>query len=482
VTIEVQCTSCHTRYRIDDKVLPAGPPTFKCSRCGHVFTFDPRGSGSAGDNTETPTPAPRAPRVRRELRQPVPEPAIDEEASAKSRAEWGAANSPSAPLNDDTARKQTESPPESVSAPASSSGEKKSATEELSSRPFRDQFSSQSPDEETSAGENLKFDFSDEHPEPETVPPPAHNIRTTIDIDAAQDLLVDRHDGDWQVGEADFEAPPRTIPVAAPVGVATSPPPAQAAPSPAVQQSAPEPPRGPQARADQSPQFIQTTPASWAPKAPSAPKPSNQELDPNEFLDEDAAPIYNRSVVTHSSRFFIALFILIALGYGALTVLIRSAPATAAEVLSHLPKIGDRFVPPLTAARLVAMRDVHSDYLQTKGGHTALVVTGIAENVGGASLHAVQIAARISDIAEHTLASRAAYCGNNLSASMVAQMTPHEIEFYQKLDPPKTFALEPATTSPFVIVFVDPPATVSRFDVSVASAVASAAAPVPTSG
>lgn len=40
--IEVQCTSCHTRYRIDEQVLPEGTPTFKCSRCGHVFSVDPR--------------------------------------------------------------------------------------------------------------------------------------------------------------------------------------------------------------------------------------------------------------------------------------------------------------------------------------------------------------------------------------------------------------------------------------------------------
>ena len=27
---------------VDEQVLPEGTPTFKCSRCGHVFAFDPR--------------------------------------------------------------------------------------------------------------------------------------------------------------------------------------------------------------------------------------------------------------------------------------------------------------------------------------------------------------------------------------------------------------------------------------------------------
>ena len=185
-------------------------------------------------------------------------------------------------------------------------------------------------------------------------------------------------------------------------------------------------------------------------------------------------------MATHSARFFVALFALVAFGYGAMTMLIRSAPATAAEVLSRLPKIGDRFILPIAPARLVAMRDVHADYLRTKGGHTALVVTGIAENVGGKPLHAVQIAASLRDAAQRPLANRAVYCGNNLSATMVAQMTPHELEFFQKLDPPKAFTLDPSVTSPFVIVFIDPPSAVSRFDVSVASAINSAPPPADT--
>ncbi|HVN64072.1 MAG TPA: zinc-ribbon domain-containing protein [Candidatus Binataceae bacterium] len=35
--IDVQCPSCATRYRIDEAILPADRPSFKCSRCGQVF-------------------------------------------------------------------------------------------------------------------------------------------------------------------------------------------------------------------------------------------------------------------------------------------------------------------------------------------------------------------------------------------------------------------------------------------------------------
>src|ERR1700752_4451626 len=44
--IEIQCTSCQTRYRIDERILPEDTPTFKCSRCGHVFSAEPREKSS----------------------------------------------------------------------------------------------------------------------------------------------------------------------------------------------------------------------------------------------------------------------------------------------------------------------------------------------------------------------------------------------------------------------------------------------------
>src|SRR5216684_4475720 len=54
--IEIQCPSCQTRYRVDERILPEDNPTFKCSRCGHVFASEPR------------------PGLRRAPAQPVPKP------------------------------------------------------------------------------------------------------------------------------------------------------------------------------------------------------------------------------------------------------------------------------------------------------------------------------------------------------------------------------------------------------------------------
>ena len=51
--IEIQCTSCQTRYRIDERILPEDTPTFKCSRCGHVFSAEPRQKASRRASAET---------------------------------------------------------------------------------------------------------------------------------------------------------------------------------------------------------------------------------------------------------------------------------------------------------------------------------------------------------------------------------------------------------------------------------------------
>src|SRR5260370_31936752 len=70
VMIEIQCTSCHTRYRIDERVLPDDTPTFKCSRCGHVFNADPipakqrTPAPTANENDSQPAQTIRPPQAR----------------------------------------------------------------------------------------------------------------------------------------------------------------------------------------------------------------------------------------------------------------------------------------------------------------------------------------------------------------------------------------------------------------------------------
>jgi hypothetical protein len=126
---------------------------------------------------------------------------------------------------------------------------------------------------------------------------------------------------------------------------------------------------------------------------------------------------------------------------------------------------------------LVALHDVRSEYHTLKGGHLALVIRGNAQNVGARPLHLVQIDADLIGVGARPIASQSVYCGNELSAKMLGEMTPREIEFSQGLSPQKAFAMEPAASAPFLMVFINPPPRAGKLRISVSKAVATPSAP-----
>ena len=60
----VQCPSCHTTYRVSDNLITNANPTFRCSRCKHVFVI---------------TVKPAAPAQEPEAKRPSPQPRPDQE-------------------------------------------------------------------------------------------------------------------------------------------------------------------------------------------------------------------------------------------------------------------------------------------------------------------------------------------------------------------------------------------------------------------
>jgi hypothetical protein len=186
-----------------------------------------------------------------------------------------------------------------------------------------------------------------------------------------------------------------------------------------------------------------------------------------------------RSYKLHSAGYFIGLFAMVVLGFGILTIVIQSAPIASAGLLSALPIVGQGLEPPVSAAQRVALGQVQAQYAKLKGNQTALVITGTVENLTSAPLGAVQIEAALTASNPEPLRSQAVYCGNSLSPKMIAEMTPHEIEFFEKLDAPKSFTLAPQASAPFVIVFVAPPAGAGHFQLRVVRA-EPAAVPAPS--
>jgi predicted Zn finger-like uncharacterized protein len=407
--VEVQCTSCHTRYRVDEQVLPEGTPTFKCSRCGHVFTIEPRAGGIAepppartrrpsGVEAKRQEPSPDAPRASEAFR--AFESSIADEADSRQPE---SSRTPSV-----TAASTQPAAPPPAAAPLKPVSPKIS-TAELLSRPFV-----KAP-EAPAEGENLAFDFNDEHP--------ALEDDAMSDSAAIEDDLSRESSGKiWAVGDE------------------------------------------PQPRAAAASDRFEIGDAQVQSRSRKAP-PSMDD----EFVDEGAAPVYNRGVA-HSARFFLGLLLFVFIGFAGTTMTIHAAPAAARGFLNQLPIIGDRFISPLTPARMVALREVHSGYQLGKDGKAILVIAGQAENVSARPLHAIGIAAALAASAGKAGARREVYCGNNLVSRTIAEMTSHEIDFFQGLPPPPSFSVDPSSSCPFVIVFTGPLMRTNHFALSVTRA------------
>jgi predicted Zn finger-like uncharacterized protein len=414
--IEIQCTSCHTRYRIDERVLPDETPTFKCSRCGHVFNAAPVAA------------RPKKALVR-DISSAAPRPQRFERAPSPPEAEPEAA-------------------PDPVPLPGAEEGgdpkEAEPSTDDLMNRPF-----SREPDE-PDPGENLKFDFSDEGKisggEEEAGP-------EGVKRDRDERHEFDRSDGEWQVGDTpeDFAAAMAAIPPA-PIEMAPPPPQPRLVPHADEVQFA-------------QPRFTSAT-ASGAARTTIA-----ERGHISDRLPDDVAYIESRGSA-HSAGMFIAGFFLLAVAFGLVSMVICGEPAASARMLTEIPGFGARFTRPIVPATLVALRDVRARYLPIKGGTDALMVSGTAQNVGNDPLHGILIAVDLLDGAQRQIAGQASYCGNGLSEKMVGEMTPREIEFLQRLDPQKNFAVAAEHSAPFLMVFIDPPRQTATLRISVAKAVA----------
>ena len=462
--IEIQCTSCHTRYRIDERVLPDDTPTFKCSRCGHVFNADPVPAKVRKPAPEAPESESQQPRTIRParprpsaLQSPV-ESDVVKRTDTRTDARPTVAPKPEARVERSEPERQepvqrpapvaaapTQRPAPAAAVPAKPEvPEEKIRQEPESDDPLNRTFGDRDPKGDT--GENLKFDFSDERARSTDAPP---------DDDLER---PEPHDGGWQVGETpeDFEHAPM-----------------RQAPSMMTDDEPAPRPKPTQVRRMAAPLEAE------APRYAQAPAQAKSSAFQMGHADDDDSAESAYTGATHSSGAFLALFFFVAIAFLGASALICGEPAASARILSTAPQIGGYFARPIVPAMLVALHNVHSNYYELKGGHTALVITGTAQNVGSRPLHMVAIDADLIGTTPRPVASQSVFCGNELSAKMLGEMTPREIEFSQGLSPPKTFAMDPAASAPFLMVFIDPPTGAGKIRISVSKAEASLSSPPP---
>jgi len=451
--IEIQCTSCHTRYRIDERVLPDDTPTFKCSRCGHVFNADPVSAKVRKPAPEAPESESQPPRTIRPsrprpsgLKSPVESDVVkraESRSTASPRPEARA--QPSQPVQQKPVERPTPAAAPDRSESRNENAESRNENAESRNEKIRQEPQSDDPlnrsfddpDQKSDTGENLRFDFSDERREAADAPPDPEIERP------------DPHDGGWQVGESrdDFDRSQRRQ-------------------APTMMDDAEPAPRSTRTQVRRMAAPLEAEAPRYAPM-PAQEKSGGFHLGRAE--DEDRAES-EFTGATHASGAFLALFLFVAIAFLAASALICDEPAASARVLSGAPQIGDYFARPIVPAMLVTLHDVRSEYYTLKGGHVALVITGNAQNVGARRLHLVGIDADLLGASPSPVASQSVYCGNELSPQMLGEMTPREIEFSQALSPPRTFTMDPAASAPFLMVFIDPPTGAGKIRISVSKA------------
>jgi predicted Zn finger-like uncharacterized protein len=460
--IEVQCPSCQTRYRIDESVIPAqDSPTFKCSRCGHVFSADPRLAKRAPAAAK-PRPAPQAAKPSPQPETaPAPPPVEPQAPSGASSQNLGAAadpppqrassapdfsarqpvaaepprpapppdlqsgfarpqprpTGPTAPAHTDYAPPPPSAPPQPATAPQPAPGHsERDVAQGHPDNPLARSFR----DDESRTPENLSFDFSDEGAE-------QHHLGEPPEASEPED----RYDR-WRVGDPEAERV------------------SQLAPTPELTR-------------------YQARRAALA--------QASLRVDRASIAAAEAEPVRVRS-----ASFFLGLFALIVVGFGAMTFLLGISPSLSRELLARIPVIGAEFTPAPPRDSVVSLSQVHAEYRLLGGHRRALIVSGQAENRGAEPLHTIQVGVSLVDGQQHPLLSQTVFCGELVSPKIVSQMTPHELQFFQKLAPPKNFALKSGDSSPFFVMFIDPPPNVTNFQVSVLKAEAASGDSMAASG
>jgi len=431
--IEVQCPSCQTRYRIDESVLPAqDSPTFKCSRCGHVFGGDPRLAKRAAAPKPRPAPAqfsaqsqtapapvqPRAPSgglsqdagAAADPPQP-PQRAMQPPSTAPADSSGGFPRPPqsrptssAAAANTDYAPPPPSAPPQpSTRSPGPAPHRERVAAPSQPDNPLARSFT----DEEPRTPDNLSFDFGDDAAE-------QHHLGDPAEASEAED----RYDR-WRVGDPEAErvAPP---------------------PTPEMRR-------------------YQARRAALA--------QASLRVDRSAVASPDTE--HGRA---RSSFFFLGLFALIVAGFGVLTFMLGISPSLSRTLLAQLPVIGNEFASAAPHPSVVSLSGVHAEYRTLDGHRRALIVSGQAENRGAEPLHTIQVGVSLVDSQQRALLSQSVFCGELVSPKIVSQMTPHELQFFQKLAPPKNFALKSGDSSPFFVMFINPPPNVTNFQVSILKA------------
>ena len=187
-----------------------------------------------------------------------------------------------------------------------------------------------------------------------------------------------------------------------------------------------------------------------------------ETMDAPGELDDDITPPAARS--RSATRFALRTAVGVTLVFGLLSIYVYVHRSRVAEALLQVPFIGPGLSVTQLDPRHIQLTDVRGEYARAGGDALVFVITGSAVNNAPEPVSAIQIRGSIVGAKEQ---DRLVYAG--AVPHDVHDLSTHEIDLLQTLEPPRDWRLLPGEDGDFLVAFVDPPLPLREFRVEVAS-------------
>ncbi|MGE0821811.1 MAG: DUF3426 domain-containing protein [Candidatus Binatia bacterium] len=198
--------------------------------------------------------------------------------------------------------------------------------------------------------------------------------------------------------------------------------------------------------------------------------PEEQEEMPPRKRSVSKPRSFQPTVTTVSAWPVLGFLLLLMLGYHALGKYSRAHLAETESSFAQLPLIGSSFVDNQFSTQHIALSNLQSGFWVTKDKQRVFAVSGKATNNASIPASTIQIEGQLHNSDGETVRQQKIFCGMGATADSLPTMTTNEITVLQNLIPPKQFHVPPGESVDFLLVFDNPPPTVTELSCRVADA------------
>lgn len=151
-------------------------------------------------------------------------------------------------------------------------------------------------------------------------------------------------------------------------------------------------------------------------------------------------------------------------GFAVLALVIRVAPEHASAWLSYLPVAGQSFAQEHSLSTKIELKNVQGRFQRLRNARRVFVISGDARNNSPMTIERIEVAGALYGLGGGELDQKIVTTGNRTALTDLSEA---EIVLLQRLDP--AIALAPGETTPFLIVFLEPPRELREFSSRVLS-------------